>query len=440
MNGYFILLVALAISAVAAYYSIVGLATLFAAAAIPVIIMGATLEVAKLVTASWLYNNWKKIPFLLKSYFTIAVVVLMFITSMGIFGFLSKAHIQQTGEVAQFAARLEQIPSEIGRIDNTIARNEASIQKLSNQESSAFNTIQEQIDAEQKNIDEVYKRIQPDVDRLQNIIDEARQRKESAASQVTLIETYIKNDQIKELQALVGVKPDGDFGPNTQAAVEAYKVKIQQEAAAADPIIAENEAKIVELRRSLDPLVAESNELIKQLRAKINVNDTIDVTPQINELEAEIKKLEEEKDKLLDEKFAMEDEVRKIEVEVGPVKYIAEFIYGEADTNVIEEAVRWVILIIIFVFDPLAVLLVIAANMTIREQKAARKLPRPIYSDKDVTFPDPVPEIVDNVKEDIISTTEGTINKTEDAPIIPKNTRNFKYYEMLKNGLTNLRK
>lgn len=424
MNGYFILFVALAISAVAGYYSIVGLATLFAAAAIPVIIMGATLEVAKLVTASWLYTNWKNIPFLLKTYFTLAVIILMFITSMGIFGFLSKAHIEQTGEAAQFAARLEQIPSELARIDTSIQRNEDSIEKLLTKETSAFDTIQKQIDQEQANIDKVYLRIQPDVDRLQNIINDARSKKDKAISQLALIETYIANNQIKELQALVGVNPDGDFGPNTQVAVENYKVKIQQESESVNPLIAETEAKIVELRRSLDPLVQESNNLIKQLRGKINVEETVDVTPQVNVLETEIKTLEAEKDKLLDEKFSMEDSVRKLEVEVGPVKYIAEFIYGEADTDIIEKAVRWVILIIIFVFDPLAVLLVIAANMTIREQRKSYINVTPnIKSGNSIDIEPSNDYIIDNE----------TIFDTVPKKIIPDDTRNFKYYNILKN-------
>lgn len=439
MNGYFILLVALTISAVAGYYSIVGLATLFAAAAIPVIIMGATLEVAKLVTASWLYNNWKKIPFLMKSYFTIAVLVLMFITSMGIFGFLSKAHIEQTGDAAQYTARLDQIPDEIIRIDNSITRKEEEITKLTTKESSQFDLIQQQIDAEQKNIDAIYQRIQPDVDRLQNIINEAKARKEKAATQIALIESYITSDKIEELQALVGVKTDGDFGPATQAAVEAYKTKIQAEAASADPIISENEVKIVELRRSLDPLVKESNDLITQLRSKINVEETVDVTPQVEKIEKEIADLEAKKDTLLEEQFSIEDNLRKIEVEVGPVKYVAEFVYGSADEAIVEKAVRWVIIIIIFVFDPLAVLLVIAANMTIREQKLAAQS----NSDKKITIQNTFEKEevqVDIADEDDISISEGSDKTSEPENTIPKNTRNIKYYEMLKNGLTNLRK
>ena len=95
------LFTALAISAVAAFYSIVGLMAIFSASAMSIAVMGIVLEVGKLITASWLYQNWKRGPLLLKSYLTIAVVVLMFITSMGIFGYLSKAHIDQGKGVAE---------------------------------------------------------------------------------------------------------------------------------------------------------------------------------------------------------------------------------------------------------------------------------------------------------------------------------------------------
>ena len=89
------LITALGISAVAAFYSIVGLMAIFSASALSIAVMGIVLEIGKLITASWLYQNWKRVPFLLKSYLTIAVIILMFITSMGIFGYLSKAHIDQ---------------------------------------------------------------------------------------------------------------------------------------------------------------------------------------------------------------------------------------------------------------------------------------------------------------------------------------------------------
>ena len=113
--GIFVLLTALSISAVAAYYSIIGLMAIFAAAAVPIAIMGVVLEIGKLVTASWLYQFWARIPKFLKYYLTIAVVVLMFITSMGIFGFLSKAHVEQTSNTTQAEAKVERIDEKINR-------------------------------------------------------------------------------------------------------------------------------------------------------------------------------------------------------------------------------------------------------------------------------------------------------------------------------------
>ena len=92
---YLLFVVALSLSAIAAYYAVMGLVAIFAAAAIPIAIMGSLFEASKLVVASWLYQNWKEIPRLLKTYFTIALIVLMLLTSMGIFGFLSKAHLDQ---------------------------------------------------------------------------------------------------------------------------------------------------------------------------------------------------------------------------------------------------------------------------------------------------------------------------------------------------------
>ena len=127
------LLVAIAISVVAAWYSILGLMAIFAAAAIPIAIMGAVLEVGKLVTASWLYQNWNTVPKLLKGYLTTSVVVLMFITSMGIFGFLSKAHIDQTILTGDNSLQIEQIDQKIDREQRNINDAEKVIDTLDQQ-------------------------------------------------------------------------------------------------------------------------------------------------------------------------------------------------------------------------------------------------------------------------------------------------------------------
>ena len=245
--GILTLLVGLAISVVAAWYSIVGLMAIFAAAKIPIAIMGAVLEVGKLLTASWLYQYWDKTNALLKSYFTIAVVVLMFITSMGIFGFLSKAHMDQTLSVGDNSLLIE-------RIDRKIEREKVKI--------TDAETVVAQLDKT-----------------VQVLIDYDRIRGESGA---------------------------------------------------------------IAVRESQNEERATLSNIIDQAYSKI---DTLSV-----------------------EKLELDKEQLELEAEVGPIKYIAAFIYGdELDKTLLERAVRWIIITIIFVFDPLAVLLIVAANMTFKE-------------------------------------------------------------------------
>jgi hypothetical protein len=123
------LLSALSISAVAIYYSIAGLAAIFAGAAIPIMIMGSVLEVGKLITASWLYQYWKVAPRFLKYYLSVAVIVLMFITSMGIFGYLSKAHVEQTSQATGQIQEITRIENEVERLEGIITRAELKIDK-----------------------------------------------------------------------------------------------------------------------------------------------------------------------------------------------------------------------------------------------------------------------------------------------------------------------
>ena len=168
--GILTLITALAISAVAIYYSVAGLVAIFAAAAVPIMIMGGTLEIAKLVTAVWLHKYWNQARWWLKSYLSIAVVVLMFITSMGIFGFLSKAHIEQTSASEESVAKVESIISELARQDAIVTRANTRIGQLENSETGADATIQAQIDKEQGRIDTAYDRIQPGINEQNTIV------------------------------------------------------------------------------------------------------------------------------------------------------------------------------------------------------------------------------------------------------------------------------
>ena len=237
------LITALAISAVAAFYSIVGLMAIFSASAISIAVMGVVLEIGKLITASWLYQNWKKIPRLLKYYLTLAVVVLMFITSMGIFGYLSKAHIDQGTGTAELYLKVE-------RIDNSIS-------------------------SERKIIERAEKQI--------GMLDSA-------------LDKYI------ELGAIT----------------KGLGKREEQE----------------EERNLLNTTVS---------NAQLRIDD------------------------LLDEKTEFNLQIKNFEAEVGPLKYISALFYGEDALDYIDRSVRYVILILVFVFDPLAVLLIIAANMSFHE-------------------------------------------------------------------------
>jgi len=346
---------AIAIATVAAYYSIIGLMTIFAAAAIPIAVMGGVLEAGKLITASWLYNNRKIIPFFLKSYLITAVVVLMFITSMGIFGFLSKAHIEQTAESEENVAKMEQIDKKIVRLTDTIMTSEQAIVKIETKDENKNEQINFQIQTEEERIVKVR-------DQYQKLVDEQDKIINSASDNLDLLEQFVKDKDTRSLQALVGTKVDGVYGPGTAARVNEYREK---EESKVDQIIADARKRITDLRERELTEISKSNELIDRLRNNINTDELDETdTTRIKNLQNTIIESEESITNLNVEKFKLEAEERKLEAEVGPIKYIAELVYsGEADRDILEDAVRWVILIIIFVFDPLAVLLLIAANI-----------------------------------------------------------------------------
>ncbi len=471
--GILTLLVALCISAVAIYYSVAGLVAIFAAAAVPIMIMGGTLEIAKLVTAVWLHKYWERAAWWLKSYLAVAVVVLMFITSMGIFGFLSKAHIEQTSASEESIARVESITSEITRQNAIITRANSRIAQLENSDTGADATLQSQIDKEQERIDLAFERINPAIEQQNKIITDARTndatrtkpyedqltsitaeilRLETSASeyetkiteleadssgvepllaQIAGLEAEIirvtnqlqskERDQIRAGQAIIGVTSDGAFGGNTRRALVAWVAaqrdritQIQGEVAAVrneatktvkmerfrlagvvkdirevqipalkdrelvmlgkidevrqteSPAITTARDEIQRLRDSAESQVAQSQTLIQRLRSQLgDKSNAQQLETDIDTQQDRIKDANTEIDTLTEEKIVLEAEYRKLEAEVGPIKYIAEFVYGEqADSNMLEEAVRWVIIIIIFVFDPLAVLLLIAAQYT----------------------------------------------------------------------------
>jgi len=377
--GILVLLTALSISAVAIYYSVAGLVAIFAAAALPIMVMGGVLEVGKLVTAVWLHRYWKQATWWLRTYLATAVVVLMFITSMGIFGFLSKAHIEQTSAGQESVAQVERLTTEISRQSDIIKRAEEQITKLETSGTGNDANIQSQIDKEQERIDNAYTRIQPAIDEQQAIIDSQGQLyKDELAkidADIATLQGYIDAGEVKKAQQMIGASADGIFGKKTadkigdwQEAKQAERAELitKIEQASNNPQARRASDEIRRLRTTVETQIAESNRLINRLREQLgNTDKAANIDAEVDEQNLRIKNANAEIDRLTEEKYTLEGEYRQLEAEVGPIKYIAEFIYGEqADTNMLEQAVRWVIIIIIFVFDPLAVLLLIASQYT----------------------------------------------------------------------------
>jgi uncharacterized membrane protein len=241
--AYLALLSGLSISAVAIYYSVAGLMAIFAAAMIPIMIMGVVLEIGKLSATVWLKQNWQRAPLFLKTYLLIAITVLMLLTSMGIFGYLSKAHLDQavpTGDISDKVSLLD-----------------------------------EKITTQRDNIEAAKKAIQ----QMDNQVNERLSRSEDDRGAERAVQ--IRRNQAKE--------------------------------------------------RSL--------------------------------LQSDIAKAQAEITRLNEERAPIAKELRKVEAEVGPIKYIAALVYGDnPDTNLLERAVRWVIIVIVLVFDPLAVILLLASQ------------------------------------------------------------------------------
>lgn len=247
--SYMALIMGLVLSAVAGYFSVVGIATIFAGAFWSVIIMAGSLEVSKIVAASWIYRNWSIAPWLMRIYMTIAVVVLVFITSMGIFGYLSKAHVDQVIlQGGNNGIRIETIESQIKRQEDTINDGKLVLSQL----------------------------------------DDA----------VSILQQY---DRIR--------------GPEGAIAVRAS----QQEE-----------------RQSINKKIDAAYDEIQILQAEL-----LPLRKQAIELEAEI----------------------------GPLKYIAELIYGDEATDYFDTAVRWIIILLVVVFDPLAICLLLAGNTGIMQKK-----------------------------------------------------------------------
>ena len=375
--GFFTLLIAMAISGVAAYYSILGLVAIFAAAFLPIVIMGGALEAGKVMATVWLHRNWHRAGIQYKLYLVPAVFMLMFLTSMGIFGFLSKAHIDQTTGSQESVAQVQRITTEIGRQKGIIERAEDRLKKLETVGTGVDANVQGQINTEQQRIDGALARIKPAIDEQNQII--ASQTKlytdqiDRIDEQLNILQRYIDTNEIAKAQSMIGTPSDGNWGPGTATAVRVWQTTKNRDRAALvnklealesnNPAIAAARREITRLRSGADTQIAESNTLITRLRAQLGKTSSEDANQALTEQQTVIRDANTEIDTLTQKKYQLEAEYRRLEAEIGPVKYIAEFIYGDqADKSTLEQAVRWVILLIVAVFDPLALVLILAGT------------------------------------------------------------------------------
>lgn len=333
------LVTALVLSGIAAWYSVVGLTAIFAAAVLPIIIMGGALEFAKVITTVWLHRYWDKCGKVMKIYLTTAVAVLALVTSMGIFGYLSKAHLDQGIPTGDVAAQIQLIDEKI------------NIQK--------------------------------------ELISSERQNIQAARNTLTQMDA--------QLTARL------DRGDSEASVERAVQIRTQQ----------------------------------RRERTALN-----------NEISAAQKRIElsnQEIQKLNLEKAPIAASYRKIEAEVGPIKYIAALIYGDnPDTATLERAVRWVIILLIFVFDPLALMLVIAAISSYKwefDEEDTKK------EEKTVPLPNsiesaPTPQNDNDLKQEDTQSLEQNVSPKKKLKILEKVKRFLNQpnpLQILKQKLLNLK-
>tara|TARA_R110001592_G_scaffold9047_7_gene48532 strand:+ start:4385 stop:6373 length:1989 start_codon:yes stop_codon:yes gene_type:complete len=342
------LLSALSISGVAIFYSVIGLATIFPGAFVPVVIMGSVLEVGKLITASWLYRNWKFTPFMLKTYLTTAVIILSLITSMGIFGFLSKAHLEQNLASDTLIQRIQILEDKIDSEKNSILRQNAVIDRL------------------EKSINRSTGTADGDIEVQQSIIADANEKLKTLLAVETNTVRDL-NDRLKILDKNVSdvLTANKSFFNEEKAAAE-LKASQKEERELIAIKVAEAQDRIAELKTDHKVEIAKAQEIIANMRSGSQDNKG-QFTKDIETAEQKIFDSQGNIDIFIVEKQPLEKEMLTLEAEIGPVKYIAALAVDWGWTEKVEtsKAVRWVILIIICVFDPLAVLLLIAANQSL---------------------------------------------------------------------------
>jgi|TARA_R110000744_G_scaffold17549_5_gene47475 peptidoglycan hydrolase CwlO-like protein len=368
---------ALAISVVAAYFSIAGLIAIFSALPMAILAMGVVLEIAKLVTASWVYQYWERIGFLMKTYMILAVIVLSIITSVGIFGFLSKAHMDQAASSGDAGAEVVRLQSLVDREKEKITTLEDRIQRI---EDGGVLDVTESIRQQEEIRDTSWERIQGDIDYSEQQIDKIR------ASLDT--DLALQQSKVDGLDAIVASYTSqgttgGAFNRRDNVATglevrEEQKTergviddKMTELRGYAEQQISGYRNQIVEYRTSTQTTIDNANAEINRLRDNEgSAQSNRDI--QIDDLQGQIDAVYISIEDYSTDLYAKNSVVRELEQEIGPIKYVAQLLYGESGTAAVDKAVQFVIMLLIFVFDPLAIILVIAANLSLKERRGER--------------------------------------------------------------------
>tara|TARA_X000001036_G_scaffold375717_1_gene364707 strand:+ start:4383 stop:5603 length:1221 start_codon:yes stop_codon:yes gene_type:complete len=345
---YAILLSALSISFVAAYFSIIGLTAMFPAAFWSIVIMGSVLEVAKLVSASWLHHNWKICPRSLKIYLTTAVVVLVFITSMGIFGYLSKSYITHQTVAEETKIILSQLDDKIQREQDYIQRQNEYLEDLDKQKNTSTTNVAYNIELEQKKISDLYSSLDKNL-KIDN-------------DEITRLNSRLK--VLDEEVALLNAQSGGLFSSKKKKLEElTAKQKLERD---------EIKSKLTFAESRINKAREDTESQVKLIRSKIddrqnNTTGKEDLSLKKEEYNQNIQGSYAKIEVMEAEKFTHKNSQLEIEAEVGPVKYVAELLEDlGAQSIALAEAIRIIIMILIFVFDPLAVVMLLAANMSFK--------------------------------------------------------------------------
>jgi hypothetical protein len=345
---------AILVAGVAVFYSVIGLGSIFGGAFIAVVVMASALEIGKLITATWLHLKWNTIPRWIKYYLTLSVGILMLITSIGIFGFLSKAHLDQEGVSGDAIAVVERVELRIEREEGKIATLQERIGGI-----GATEDVSDSVRQQEEIRDGAWARVQGDIDYAQGQID---------AVQIRLqIDLQALDDIVASYTTQGTVTVGSVWNRETTDNVALGQEVREQQAPERSGLRDDANELIAGFQASIDRYRTQTQETINNANAEINRLRTGSAAAQDANI-VKVDQLSDEIDGIYDDIVALNDEafearaiVRNLELEVGPIKYVAELIYGEQDAaQHFGQAVRMLILTLIFVFDPLAVLLLIA--------------------------------------------------------------------------------